>query len=91
MFASDTDWSLFYNRLLARTGIDLSLYKAEQLQRRILTMVEQSGCADLSGFWLHLSDTPDGFNTFLDRMAINVSEDFPEPGEMGGAPSEHTA
>ena len=30
-------------------------------------------------FWLHLSETPDGFNTFLDRMAINVSEMFRNP------------
>ena len=79
MLPKDSDWNTFYSQFLRKTGIDLSLYKPNQLQRRILGMVEQQNCRDLAGFWVWLSTNQANVEWFLDKMAINVSELFRNP------------
>jgi len=79
MLPNAAEWDKFYAHLKSRTGLDLHLYKAGQLQRRILSMVESRKCKNLDDFWANLQADKDGINWFLDKMAINVSELFRNP------------
>lgn len=76
---SEQDWQKFYGNVLRATRLDLNKYKANQLQRRILGMIETRKCQDLTSFWTSLSTDPKGLEWFLDKLAINVSELFRNP------------
>ena len=69
-------WKTFYSKMKARTGLDFDLYRANQLQRRIISMAENKGHRDLVTFWKFLAESQDNIDWFCDRIAINVSELF---------------
>ena len=79
MHPSPTDWEVFYESVKKRTGLDFHSYKAQQLQRRIVTMATSKGSRSLGEFWVWLSTEKGHLDWFLDRMAINVSELFRNP------------
>lgn len=79
MLPKNDEWNRFYAAMLAKSGLDLHHYKANQLQRRILSMAEQKGAKTLDEFWKQLTSQPDGITWFMDRLAINVSELFRNP------------
>lgn len=81
MFPSTTDWDTFYGLFKQRTGLDLHKYKPNQLQRRIWTMAEGKTFRSLESLWQWLSEDKENVTWFLDRMAINVSELFRNPGK----------
>lgn len=72
-------WERFYGHVCAGTGLDLSQYKAEPIQRRIRCMMEAGRCPDLEAFWDRISSGDDQLANFLDRLVINVSELFRDP------------
>lgn len=72
-------WATFYDKMLARTGLDLNLYKPNQLQRRILGMIDSKQMSDLGAFWTWLAASNDNIVWFMDKLAINVSELFRNP------------
>jgi chemotaxis protein methyltransferase CheR len=76
---SAAQWTEFYASVHRQTGLDLAQYKANQLQRRILSMAHGKGLKDLSELWRHLATSPGAMSWFLDRLAINVSELFRNP------------
>lgn len=73
------EWQEFYAFFKRKTGLDLDLYKANQLQRRIISMFGQQSCANLGEFSNWLAKSPANTEWFLDRLAINVSELFRNP------------
>lgn len=79
MHPSPTEWQQFLESVRKRTGIDLSQYKANQLQRRILGMAESRQAKSLAEFWQIVSASETALTGFLDRLAINVSELFRNP------------
>lgn len=79
MLPNEQQWNEFYGKFKSRTGLDLHQYKAGQLQRRILTMIEARGAKDLAEFWNVLNADSDGMTWFMDKLAINVSELFRNP------------
>ncbi len=79
MLPKPTEWQEFYALFKRKTGLDLSLYKANQLQRRIISMVAQQSCSSLDEFSSWLAKSPANTEWFLDRLAINVSELFRNP------------
>lgn len=79
MQPNDSQWQSFYQTIKSKTGIDFNLYKAQQLQRRIVSMIGQQKCADLPDFGKWVASSPDNMAWFLDKMAINVSELFRNP------------
>lgn len=79
MLPNERDWQTFYDHIRKATRLDLNLYKANQLQRRIVGMIETRKCKDLTEFWKSLSTDPKGMEWFLDKLAINVSELFRNP------------
>ncbi len=78
MLPSTTEWQKFYAAMKAKSGLDLSLYKANQLQRRIVSMMEAAGYTTLDTFWDYLRQG-ENLTWFKDRLAINVSELYRNP------------
>lgn len=79
MHPKPNEWDALYEAMKRKSGLDLNLYKASQLQRRILAMAEQRGAKSLEEFWKILMAQPDGVQWFMDKLAINVSELFRNP------------
>jgi len=74
-----SDWDQFYAHLKQKTGLNLHDYKQQQMQRRILSMLEAREATDLTTFWKSLTADPKGIEWFLDKMAINTSELYRNP------------
>lgn len=79
MLPEPSSWNLFYKKFNAKTGLDLSQYKQDQLQRRILLMAETKKCKNLDEFWNHVGASEENLNWFQDKLAINVTELFRNP------------
>lgn len=79
MLPKPTEWKEFYDAFARRTGLDLNLYKQDQLQRRIISMVESKNCKNLVEFYKVVSADQTQTQWFMDRLAINVSELFRNP------------
>lgn len=47
-FVTDSDWAEFKSKLKNKTEIDLDLYKAPQMQRRISNLVKRAGFPSFS-------------------------------------------
>ncbi|MCC6444587.1 MAG: protein-glutamate O-methyltransferase CheR [Armatimonadetes bacterium] len=73
----DYDW--FKKKIHIKTGIDLGLYKAQQMQRRIGAMMERAHAVSYAEYYTLLEREPARLNEFLDRLTINVSELFRNP------------
>lgn len=79
MLPSETDWSNFYKSFKSASGLDLTLYKQDQLRRRILSMRDSKKVANLADFFKIVSADKASIQWFMDRLAINVSELFRNP------------
>lgn len=79
MLPNNSAWQDFYDSMQKRTGLDLSKYKAHQLQRRIISMMDTAKVDNLDQFWKWLESSPENVTSFMDRLAINVSELFRNP------------
>ena len=62
-------WDAFYRDLKSRSGIDLSLYKQDQVRRRILAMAASDGARDLSEFGSMLARDPQGISRLMVHLA----------------------
>jgi chemotaxis protein methyltransferase CheR len=54
-------------------GVDLALYKRNQMERRVRTWCERRGTPDLGEYGKLLRRDPAELDAFLDRVTINVS------------------
>lgn len=79
MLPSPAQWTEFYVAMRKKTGLDLTHYKANQLQRRIVSMAQCRNCKSLGEFWQFVGASQDNVRWFLDKLAINVSELFRNP------------
>lgn len=73
------DYDEFKRLILRRTGIDLGLYKPQQMHRRLMGMVERAKVHSFAEYYRLIESNPDEWTAFLDRMTINVSELFRNP------------
>jgi chemotaxis protein methyltransferase CheR len=78
-FNETPDYVQFKTRVFQKTGIDLNLYKQQQMHRRLLNMVERAKARDFMEYYDVIERNPQEFAAFLDRMTINVSELFRNP------------
>lgn len=78
--AGDQDFLTFVADVKKMTGIDLSQYKEAQMKRRLTSFREKYGHKSFASFFKEISANPKLLNDFLDRMTINVSEFFRNPG-----------
>jgi chemotaxis protein methyltransferase CheR len=72
----------FCGGVAALTGIDLTQYKRGQMERRVRSFAEVRGAPDLPGYLAMLVADPAQLERFLDRMTINVSQLWRNPGQF---------
>ncbi|RKD72854.1 chemotaxis protein methyltransferase CheR [Sinobaca qinghaiensis] len=74
------DYIVFTEKVKTKTGIDLSLYKEDQMKRRLKTFYEKKGFSSFVSFFDDgLMKKDELFHQFLERMTINVSEFYRNP------------
>ncbi|HLI47324.1 MAG TPA: protein-glutamate O-methyltransferase CheR [Chthonomonas sp.] len=73
------DYSQFKACILRKTGIDLNLYRQQQMHRRLWGLVERAGKKSFMEYYALLEQDPQEYALFLDRLTINVSELFRNP------------
>lgn len=72
----EADYLHFCVRVRTFTGLDLTAYKREQMERRLRAMADRVGAASLCDFFERIADDPQALTQFMDRVTINVSEFF---------------
>ena len=75
----EKDWELFKQKLKMKTGIDLNLYKANQMQRRIGNLMTRQGSTSYVAFFNSIENDKQAFANFIEYLTINVSEFFRTP------------
>ncbi|WP_027108645.1 CheR family methyltransferase [Lacticigenium naphthae] len=70
------DFDLFYDWVESYFRINLHAYKQKQLQRRIQTIMKQSGAETLTDYSVIIQENPLIRKDFLDYITINVTEFF---------------
>lgn len=75
----DKDWDLFKQKLNAKTGIDLHLYKEAQMRRRIGNLVTRSEFNSFCTYFDDVAKDKEKFAEFIEYLTINVSEFFRNP------------
>lgn len=76
----DIDFDLFVKRMKAKTDIDLSQYKEAQMKRRLTTLRQKNGFNTFASYFEAIERDGKLLIEFLDRMTINVSEFWRNPG-----------
>ncbi|MDQ0257476.1 chemotaxis protein methyltransferase CheR [Evansella vedderi] len=75
-----SDYWGFVESIKRKTGIDLSLYKEAQMKRRLTSLRDKRGFHSFEHYFKALMGDKRLLDEFLDRMTINVSEFFRNPG-----------
>ena len=75
----DKDWELFKQKLNRKTGIDLQLYKEQQMRRRINNLIQKTPFKSYTTFFDDAVRDKKKFADFIEYLTINVSEFFRNP------------
>ena len=75
----DKDWALFKDKLNRKTGIDLQLYKEQQMRRRINNLIQKTPFKSYTSFFNDAVKDKQKFADFIEYLTINVSEFFRNP------------
>jgi chemotaxis protein methyltransferase CheR len=78
-FDQTQDFAEFKACVQRKSGIDLNLYKQQQMHRRLLNQVERAGTSSFMEYFRYIDQREDEYTSFLDRITINVSELFRNP------------
>lgn len=70
------DYPIFVKNIKGKTGIDLSLYKEQQMKRRLISLSNRYGYSTLEIFYKEMAKNPALVESFLSHMTINVTEFF---------------
>jgi chemotaxis protein methyltransferase CheR len=76
---TEIDYEAFKRNILRKSGIDLNLYRQEQMYRRLKGLVERAHLQSFAAYFRLIEKDPKEWTNFLDRMTINVSELFRNP------------
>lgn len=77
--SDEKDWELFKQKFKAKSGIDLNLYKANQMQRRITNLMTRYGAKSYVEFFGKIENDKKMFSDFVEYLTINVTEFFRTP------------
>lgn len=72
-------YPVFRRTVLELTGIDLDMYKGNQMERRLQALLRRVGAADLAQYSRLLKDDERRVKEFRDYLTINVTEFFRNP------------
>lgn len=75
----DKDWELFKDKLNKKTGIDLQLYKEQQMRRRINNLINKTPFKSYTSYFNDVVKDKQKFADFIEYLTINVSEFFRNP------------
>lgn len=75
----EKDWELFKEKFKAKSKIDLNLYKANQMQRRIGNLMAKHGAKRYVDFYNLIEKDRKMFSDFVEYLTINVTEFFRTP------------
>lgn len=75
----ERDWELFKQKFKVKSGIDLNLYKANQMQRRIGNLMTRHGAKTYVEFFNKIENDKKMFSDFVEYLTINVTEFFRTP------------
>lgn len=75
----ERDWESFKQKFKAKSGIDLNLYKANQMQRRIGNLMTRHGASSYVDFYQKIEKDQKMFSDFVEYLTINVTEFFRTP------------
>ena len=75
----DKDWEIFKQQLNRKTGIDLQLYKEQQMRRRINNLIQKTPFKSYTTFFDDAVRDKKKFADFIEYLTINVSEFFRNP------------
>ncbi len=75
----DMDYRLFKKKITALTGIDLDVYKQNQMERRLRYLLERNNCTSFQSLYRLIENDDIVRQNFLDYITINVSEFFRNP------------
>lgn len=70
------DYQWFQMKIKEDTGIDLTLYKEEQMRRRLTSLCVKNSVTSFRDLYQKMSGDSDIYQQFLDKMTINVTEFF---------------
>ncbi len=76
---NDKHWQSFKDKWFIKSGIDLNLYKATQMHRRINSFMERIGAKDYDKFLEMLGKSKELYQQFFEHLTINVTEFFRTP------------
>ncbi len=79
----DKDWEIFKQQLNRKTGIDLQLYKEQQMRRRINNLIQKTEFKSYTTFFADAVKNKQKFADFIEYLTINVSEFFRNPDKFG--------
>ncbi|WP_226037141.1 CheR family methyltransferase [Aquibacillus saliphilus] len=68
------DYQYFIEKVKKKTGIDLSLYKEQQMKRRITSLSNKHGYSSLQSFYKGIEKDKELLEIFLNYLTINVTE-----------------
>lgn len=74
-----SQYESFKEKILKKTGINLSLYKEKQMKRRIESLATRNGYSDLNVYFGAIDKDAELFKEFINYMTINVSEFYRNP------------
>jgi chemotaxis protein methyltransferase CheR len=75
----ESEWNVLYATIKKKIGLDLNLYKQEQLRRRMLGSCESKGYSGLTELNKAVEKDESVCLWLIDRLAINVSELYRNP------------
>ncbi len=75
----DLDYQRFKRKVLALTGIDLDVYKQNQMERRLRYLLERHHCESFHSYFKLMESDTVIRQQFMDYITINVSEFFRNP------------
>jgi chemotaxis protein methyltransferase CheR len=76
---AETEWTVLFATVRKKIGLDLNLYKQEQLRRRILGSCDSKGLSSLGELSKLIDSDESVCRWLIDRLAINVSELYRNP------------
>ena len=79
----DKDWEIFKQQLNRKTGIDLQLYKEQQMRRRINNLIQKTEFKSYTTFFADAVKDKQTFADFIEYLTINVSEFFRNADKFG--------
>ncbi|MCL4515090.1 MAG: protein-glutamate O-methyltransferase CheR [Firmicutes bacterium] len=85
---NETSYVEFKRKILKKSGIDLSSYKQQQMQRRINALMETLGVKTYEEYFRLLEENQQRYQEFLKRLTINVTEFMRNPERFGELETE---